>query len=945
MGSFWVFPRRTRKQQPGGVAEQPTLSLMSTADGHGQRQTQEPGWMWGHLRVLERVGQGSFGDVYRAWDEALTSEFALKLFRAEGAGVAQAISREARLLARIRHQNVCRVYGVASHNGLVGMWMEYIHGQTLSQIVESQGEFAPGEAALAGVSLCGALAEIHRKRVVHGDIKAHNVMREIGGRLLLTDFGVGWDLSAGSEQTERLAGTPMYMAPELLDGQPPTVRSDIYALGVLLFYLVTHSYPVRGATVDEVREAHKAGEVQSLRDVRPDVPEGFVRVVERAISSEPSHRFATPGQMNVALQDFLGKPRLPKLRLIAAAILPLAVYGGWRITEPHLFSPASATLLVGDFDNRTPHADLDLAVREALTMELERSRRHYVFPRSRMLETLELMRRPRDTRIDASVAHDICRREGIPIAVRGEITSKDSGFEISVRVTETEDDSTRAMVKASFGGTHDIGSGISRMAAELRSQLGERRLPLTPLPPVTTHSLEALQRYARGQDHVYRADPDGALSWLLSAIERDSEFAVAYRLLATVYSSLGRHDESLNAATRAFELRGRSSERERHLIEGTFHLRRADYLQAAESYKTVITLFPQDDAAHHQLAQLYILWADYDASISEMRQAVQLHPTSVSHRGLLALLLAMANREDEALREVSAARSVGMQAPFLLWGEAHARLGKGEFGRARDTFHSLRKFGAAWDSAGGLGEAAALILLGDLKSAESELEVGSFSHLRARHPANEAKVRLWLAQLYLLQGEKSRALSQLNLLPGSAPSPANVRSLRAAALILTELGARDAATTMVQQLEEVASQYPSAYTRGIAAQARGKLDHALGRMQYASDELALARSLWSDSLTLWSLARYWEERQDYGRALGLYEEMIARRGLMLNQEFPGIWVLAHLSAGRCERRLGKHAQAAQYYDRFLNLWGNESMGLGLVYEAKQERQSLKSLGF
>jgi tetratricopeptide (TPR) repeat protein len=465
------------------------------------------------------------------------------------------------------------------------------------------------------------------------------------------------------------------------------------------------------------------------------------------------------------------------------------------------------------------------------------------------------------------------------------------------------------------------------------------------LPPVTTSSVEALQRYARALDLVYNTDLEGAQSWLLSAVERDPEFAAAHWRLSTVYSSLGRYEESLHAATRAYELRRRSSERERHLIEGIFHLRRADYLQAAESYKAVSTLYPQDDAAHNQLAQIFILWADYDASIAEMRKAIQLHPRSVSYRGLLALLLALSNREDEALSEIAAARAAGMQAPFLLWAEAHARLGRGESAKARDDFRNLRKFGAAWDSSGALGEAAALIVQGDLRSAESELELGAFTHTKARHPLNEMKLRLWLAQLYLLQGEKSHALAQLNLLKGGAPSPANVRQLRATAMVLTDLGARDAAAAAVRQLEQVAAEYPSAYTRGIAAQARGALDRTLGVIQQACGDLTLARSLWGDSLTLWSLARCWEDRQDYGRAAGLYQEMIARRGLMLNQEFPGTWVLAHLSAGRCQRRLGNHAQAAQLYDRFLSLWGNESMGLPVVYEAKQERQGLKSLGF
>ena len=946
MNSLWVFSRR-RAGAPTGVREDATLSLPGKPDGHTPQTNERLGWIWGHLRVAERVGAGAFGDLYRAWDDALDSEFALKLFRAESGAVAQTVLREARLLARVRHQNVCRVYGVASHNGQVGIWMEFIHGQTLAEIVDTQGSFSAGEAAIAGVSLCSALAEIHRKLIVHGDIKAQNVMRETGGRLLLTDFGLGSDLAVEPERTPALGGTPAYMAPEVLEGKPATRQSDIYSLGVLLYYLVSGSYPIGGATLDDVRRAHRQGEGRSLRDARPDVPEEFVRVVERAISRDPSQRFATSGQMSFALQALLGKARFPRLLILAiAAAVPLAIYAGWPTAERWLLSPATATLLVADFENRTAHSDLELGVREALTMGLERSRRYYVFPRSRTLETLELMRRRRDAPIDPVTGHEICRREGIPVMIGGEIAPAPDGIEIRVRVTETATGNARAILRASLGGPDDDVVGrVNRLAADVRSQLGEPRLPLAPLPAVTTHSLQALERYARGLDSLYSASPDAGVGWLRSAIEKDPEFATAHRRLAMAYASLGRFEESLNAATRAFELRGRSSELERHLIEGTFHMRRADYVQAKESYKSVTDLYPQDDSAHNQLAQIYLIWADYDASIRELRQAVRLHPRSAAHRGLLALQLAIANREDEALQEIARARHEGVDGPFMRWAEARARLGRGEFQQARETFRSLQNSGDAWESSGRLWGAATLILQGNLASAEYELEQGAFSHLKARHADNEAKARLWLARLYLLQGQKSRALSQLSLLDAQPRSLANIRTMRDAALMLAELGAFDLAREAVRRLDALANEYPSEYTLGIALHARAELKRTLRKLPEACVDVARAREKWGDSLTLWTLARCWEDAQDYGRAAGSYEQLIARKGLTMNQAFPGIWVLAHLGAGRSYRRLGDHAKAAQYYDDFLKYWGHDPLGLSILYEARQERQSLASLGF
>jgi tetratricopeptide (TPR) repeat protein len=244
-----------------------------------------------------------------------------------------------------------------------------------------------------------------------------------------------------------------------------------------------------------------------------------------------------------------------------------------------------------------------------------------------------------------------------------------------------------------------------------------------------------------------------------------------------------------------------------------------------------------------------------------------------------------------------------------------------------------------------LGEASALILQGELQGAQTELEQGAFAHVKARNPENEAKSHLWLARLYLLQGEKRRALSQLGLIGTPVSSPANVRILRDMGLILAEMGAHDPAGSVVRQLEQIAAEYPSLYTRGVAYHVRGELNRAMDRWQEAHNNLQQARMQWGDALTLGSLARHREGRQDYGAALKLYQEVLAHKGLLHNREFAGFWVLAHLGAARCQRQLGNLRPAAEYYDRFLSFWGNQSPGFALVYEAKQQRDSLKALGF
>lgn len=264
---------------------------------------------WGHLELLEEVGEGASADVYRARDTRLEREVALKLLRRSphhDETSNEAVLREGRLLARVHHPNVATVYGADEHDGRVGVWMEYVRGKTLNRLIAEQGPLGAREASLIGIDLCRALAAVHEKGVVHRDLKAQNVMRELGGRILLVDFGIGRDIASEEQSAPSLSGTPLYLAPETFAGQPATIQSDLYSLGVLLFYLATGKFPVVGGSLDDLRAAHDEGRVTLLRDLRPDLPGWFVDAVEKALARDPAARFATAGQMERALGQMSG---------------------------------------------------------------------------------------------------------------------------------------------------------------------------------------------------------------------------------------------------------------------------------------------------------------------------------------------------------------------------------------------------------------------------------------------------------------------------------------------------------------------------------------------------------------------------------------------------------------------------------------------------------------
>ncbi len=262
--------------------------------------------VWGPLVIRAQLGAGVYGEVYRAYDPALRREVALKLWSSSvQSRVIEQLLAEARALAQIRHPNVLTVLGADVHDGRAGMWTELLDGATLEQLLTQLGAADWRETVVFGIGLCRALAAVHAMGFVHRDVKASNVMRERGGRIVLMDFG-----SAGYFQGERpsapdLQGTPLSMAPETLAGSAATPASDLYSLGVLLFRLSTGCHPVEAASLPELREALARGPLPSPRAMRPSVPIGFAEVISHALERDPGARIASAAEFERLLAQSL----------------------------------------------------------------------------------------------------------------------------------------------------------------------------------------------------------------------------------------------------------------------------------------------------------------------------------------------------------------------------------------------------------------------------------------------------------------------------------------------------------------------------------------------------------------------------------------------------------------------------------------------------------------
>ena len=576
--------------------------------------TEEVRGTWGPLEIVRRVGSGTYADVYLARDPRLDRHVALKLLRArESEGESSAVIEEARLLARVRHPNVVTVYGAERVNGRTGIWMEYVDGRTLEDELRAAGPFAADELLSIGVAVSEALAAVHGAGLLHRDVKAQNVLREPGGRILLSDFGTGRDVDANVYE---LAGTPLYLAPEVLDGAAASPRSDVYSVGVLLFHLATGTFPVLGRSIADLREAQDGRKRSSLYEHRPDLPRRLAASIERALTADPAARFDSAAAMTRTLAGVAQSRR--RRRVVAASavvgvLLLAGVFGvAWKWKAPAQ-SPASGPrelVLIAAFENRTGEPTLDGMVEESLERELGNSQTLIAAPQQRIDETLRLMAKPLDTPVKSDVAREICLRDGgIRAFVAGRIERIHDKYEITASVFDPTQSSAVRTTQAAASDDKALPATIRELSNQVRTDLRQSIAVMRAterLEKVTTASLEADRQFSEGLRVFNLSRFSQAEAQFNTALETDPRFASAYIWLAWTCLNLhGPANECLTLATRAMDLAATTSEHEREWIAGSYYLMTGQDERAITELEALLRRYPDDYWALHNLRGLY----------------------------------------------------------------------------------------------------------------------------------------------------------------------------------------------------------------------------------------------------------------------------------------------------------------------------------------------------
>ena len=659
---------------------------------------------WGHLRVLERIGTGAFGEVFRAWDTRLDREVALKLLRDDSAMKgrpegrplpvlrvpASAIIEEGRLLARVRHPNVVTIYGAERIDGAIGLWMELIKGRTLEQALREGTRFTPEDVTRIGVELCGAIAAVHAAGLLHRDIKAQNVMLADDGRVVLMDFGTGRERDTSDAS---VGGTPLYLAPEVLAGGPATAQSDVYSVGVLLYLLLTGSYPVQAATLADLRRAHASRQHADLPDTEQAIPNRLRQVVARALNPNSARRYASADALGDALAAAAQAPsRRTVLAMAAAAAVVVAAAAVWQ------FRPAAAVdpvIAVMPFKNLSSEPDSDYFA-DGLTSEVIRN--------LAMIEGLQvrsqtssfaLKDRPRDVRSIGELlnANYIVEADVLRVGNRLRINAQ------FVLVAGDKPVWSKQFDKA-VDDVFAIQDEISRaIVNELRLTLGrgQRRYQTNR----KAYELYLRARAVRAGTGEERGTP-AAIKLFEQVIDIDPAFAPAYAGLASAQQAMAwnvgvfQNAELIRpAALRALELDPLLAEA--HVAMGVVHTAERDWPKAVTAFENALKLNPNLTQIHTAYFDTLVLTGHKERALELLERAMTMDPLSLTVRRDLAFAQFLNGRFEDAIANLQMLRAADPEFPAGLVLARALMLG-GRPGEAIGLWKSLTVPGqAGWE--------------------------------------------------------------------------------------------------------------------------------------------------------------------------------------------------------------------------------------------------------
>jgi serine/threonine protein kinase/predicted Zn-dependent protease len=750
----------------------------------------------GRYQIIEELGHGGMGSVYKVLDAKVKEKVALKLIRPEIAVDPETLERfgnELRLARKISHRNVCRMYDLGEAEGAHYITMEYVHGEDLKALIRKFGCLSVGQAVGIAHQVCQGLAEAHRLGVIHRDLKPSNIMIDEEGTARIMDFGIARSVKAkGITGGGVIIGTPEYMSPEQVEGKDVDPRSDIYSLGIILFEMVTGRVPFEGDTPFTVGVKHKSERPEDPHKLNPQIPVDLSRLILKCLEKDKAKRYQSAEELGAELsrleqgmptterrivarpltsREITVKFNLKKLAVPGAAVLVLALAAVLWLTVLKSKTPVVAvssepTLAVLYFENVSREKDLEdwrTGLSDLLITDLAQSRYLNILSGEAVysaLKNLNLLDAKKYSQDDlAKVAAETKANR----VLTGSLLKAGDKIILTAALQDPRTGKIVRTMKEECAGEAEIPAKVDAFTREIKSALN-----LTPaqisqdidreVGEITSSNPEAYRFYVEGRKYHNAGKYRESIALMEKAVSLDPEFAMAYRSLAIAYSNLGLVSEGDKFLQKALSLSRRLSERERLQIEGDYYREpEATYEQGRQAYEKLLQIYPGSTMALNNLGTMFFGIEDWGKATEYFEKCVRAGSEFIGSYQYLAFCYAELGYSDKGREALLEGVKSFPDNAFLRHYLAHFDLCRGDFDSARSELESAFAMDPTHFYNNFL-RGALDYYLGDWTGAEREFQ----KLLEEKEPEAIYRGVFSLAALYLSEGRFMKAEEELN---------------------------------------------------------------------------------------------------------------------------------------------------------------------------------------